>query len=761
MKVCIAEKPSVARELAKVLGAQEKYDGYIQGNGYQITWTFGHFCGLYEPNEYFPHWKRWDLNSLPMLPKKFETKVINDQGVQKQFGIIKKLCENATEVINCGDAGQEGELIQRWVLKQAGFEGKVRRLWISSLTNEAIKEGFKNLQDAESFDNLYYAGSSRAIGDWLLGINATRLYTLKYGRDRQVLSIGRVQTPTLAMIVNRFLEIENFISKPFWEIQTQYRETTFYSEKGKFTIKEEAEKIASEIKLHPLSILSADKKNGKELPPRLFDLTSLQVECNKKYGFSADQTLKLIQSLYEKKVVTYPRVDTTYLPNDMYPKIEGILKNLLDYRDLISPLLGKKIRKSKKVFDDKKITDHHAIIPTGEQTHLQPLEHQVYEVICKRFIANFYPDCLVANTLVKAQVNKHKFKATGKVITDMGWRVVYTSEKKKSTNKDKEQIMPAFVVGESGNHFPSLLEKKTNPPKQFTEATLLRSMEMAGKNIEDEELRDAMKENGIGRPSTRAGIIETLFRRQYIKRNKKQILPTQMGVELISLIENDLLLSPELTGKWEKQLREIEAGSFSAGTFIKNMKKMVDDLVFEVRMSSHSARLSQRMNDAKKAKKQNAKVLIGKSCPACENGKMIKGKSGYGCNQWKNGCKFVIPFEFMGKKVSENQWIRLLDKNETTLLKGFKQGTEKVDGKVVLDEYKKLQFFPKENQATKENTCPKCHKGTLLKGKTAYGCSQWKQGCDFSFEFDKIRALANGQQLTKELVLEIIAKNSN
>jgi DNA topoisomerase-3 len=737
MKVCIAEKPSVAKEIAKIIGANKRYDGYFEGNGYQVTWTFGHFCTLYEPEKYHGHWKRWDLNSLPMLPKKFYTHVLDDKGIQKQYLCIKNLLSKADEVINCGDAGQEGELIQRWVINETGYSGKITRLWISSLTNEAIEDGFKNLRTSEEFDNLYYAGFSRAIGDWLLGINATRLFTLMYAKEKQVLSIGRVQTPTLAMIVERFLEIENFVSKPYWEIQTLYRDTPFQLVKGKFNTEEKGSAVIEVLKQHPFKIVDVEKKKGKEAPPRLFDLTSLQVECNKKYGFTADQTLKLIQGLYEKKVVTYPRVDTTYLPTDMYPKIGGILKRLSNYQALTQPLLGNKIRKSKKVFDDKKITDHHAIIPTGEQIHLQPLEFQVYDTIVKRFISVFYEDCIFAQTIVKGKVEKYDFKTTGKIILEKGWRKVYEAETptKKST---EDKTLPPFEKDEEGEHNPELIQKKTNPPKHFTEATLLRSMETAGKNIDDDELRDALKENGIGRPSTRASIIETLFKRKYIKRNKKQILPTAMGVQLIDLIDHQLLKSAELTGKWEKQLREIEAGDFRAQQFIHNMKKMVDDLVLEVRMNRKTIRLSERMNSKSTKPEKPKQTVLGQACPKCSNGSLILGKTSYGCNQWKAGCTFRLPFTFLGKKISENQWLRLLQKGETVKMKGFTVEGEKQEGKIALNEQKGVQFFPSEQVATpiKEgDSCPTCKKGTIIKGKTAFGCSEWKSGCGFRENF--------------------------
>ena len=581
MKVCIAEKPSVAREIAIVLGANTKCDGYYKGNGYAVTYTFGHLCTLFEPNDYRAHWKSWDLNNLPMLPEKFKTKVVDNTGIRKQFNIVKSLLDKATLVINCGDAGQEGELIQRWVIRQADYRGEVKRLWISSLTTEAIKEGFDNLKASKDYDNLYYAGFSRAIGDWLLGMNATRLYTVKYGGYKQMLSVGRVQTPTLAMVVNRFKEIENFKPQPYWELQTLYRDTLFSYKDGRFLKMEEGEILADKVKKSDFEIISIAKKKGKEYAPKLFDLTGLQVYCNTKFGFSADDTLKIVQKLYEQKVVTYPRVDTTFLPNDVYPKIHGILQKLTNYQKLTATLLGKKIKKSTKVFNDKKVTDHHAIIPTGVQINLQYNQQQLYDIIAKRFIAVFYDDCDVSNTTVIGKADTVKFKTTGKEILSKGWRIVFDNPKAKDTKE--KGILPTFKKGEKGPHKPSFLEKQTKPPNQFTEATLLRAMETAGKQVDDDEMREIMKENGIGRPSTRANIIETLFKRKYIVRNKRQLLPTSTGIQLISIIKNEILKSAELTGSWEKQLKKIEKGDFSAGAFVKNMKKMVDHLVYEVR----------------------------------------------------------------------------------------------------------------------------------------------------------------------------------
>ena len=766
MKVCIAEKPSVAREIANILGANTKRDGYYEGNGYAVTYTFGHLCTLLEPKDYKPHWKSWDLNNLPMLPERFDTKVTSNEGIKKQFNIVKSLFDKAAVVINCGDAGTEGELIQRWVINQCGYKGEVQRLWISSLTEEAIKEGFKNLKPAEQYDNLYYAGFSRAIGDWLLGLNATRLYTVKYGGYKQVLSVGRVQTPTLAMLVNRFVEIQNFKPQPYWELQTTYRNTLFNYEDGRFLKQEDGQVLANKVKESDFEIVSVTKKKGKEYAPKLFDLTGLQVYCNNKFGFSADETLKIVQKLYEMKVVTYPRVDTTFLPNDVYPKIAGILSKLTNYSALTQPLLGDKIKKSKRVFDDKKVTDHHAIIPTGIQGNLQYNQQQVYDIITRRFIGVFYPDSDVSNTSVIGKAADVPFKTTGKEILTKGWRVAFETEESKIKKELNEQMtLPAFVKGEKGTHEPSFLEKETKPPRNFTEASLLRAMETAGKQVDDGEMRELMKENGIGRPSTRASIIETLFRRKYIERKKKLVLPTETGIALINLIDNELLKSAELTGRWEKRLKEIERGEFNAGTFINNMKKMVDELVYEVRANKTSKRISAvssietKQSVQTKTKTKSKKEVVGKTCPKCKKGSLIKGSTAFGCSEYKNNCDLKIPFEIYGKKVSENQIIRLVDKGCTTNLKGFTTDSGKVEGLIRFDENFSLKLEPKkviEKQSDKI-TCPKCKKGTILKGKTAYGCSDYKTGCDFIFTFDTIKKIANGKPLTKELVLKIIS----
>ena len=583
MKLCIAEKPSVASEIARVLGATQRHDGYFEGNGYRVTFTFGHLCSLQEPHDYKPHWKSWNLNNLPMLPEKFRTKVVSNPGIEKQFGIIRKLLKQTTEVINCGDAGMEGELIQRWVLNEGGYQGVIKRLWISSLTAEAIREGFDSLRPSSEFDNLYFAGYSRAIGDWLLGMNATRLYTVTYAQQKQVLSVGRVQTPTLAMIVERYLSIRDFKPSPYWVLQTTYKDVVFQCEEGRFERQEEGEALFSKVEKSPFEIISVVKKNGLEYAPRLFDLTGLQVHCNKKFGFTAEETLKLAQSLYEKKLITYPRVDTTFLPDDLYPKIPGILAKLSSYSRLTEVLLGKKIRKTKRIFQNKKVTDHHAIIPTGVENGMSERELRVYDSIVRRFIASFYPDCKVANTVVKGMADRVSFRTSGKMVLDAGWRVVFESEGKAANTESEKNVLPSFSKGEAGAHQPSFLQKETKPPRHFTEASLLRAMETAGKQVDNEEMRELMKANGIGRPSTRANIIETLFKRNYIRRNKKQILPTDTGLHLISIIDNKLLKSPELTGIWEKKLREIENGDFTPGRFVSGMKRMVDQLVYEVR----------------------------------------------------------------------------------------------------------------------------------------------------------------------------------
>ena len=668
MKVCIAEKPSVAREIAEVLGATKKMDGYIEGNGYQVTWTFGHLCTLKEPHDYTPEWKRWALSYLPMVPPRFGIKLIPNPTYEQQFKIIESLMQNAEMIINCGDAGQEGELIQRWVMQKAGAKCPVYRLWISSLTEEAIREGFQQLKEQSEFNRLYEAGLSRAIGDWLLGMNATRLYTLRYGQNRQILSIGRVQTPTLALIVNRQNEIENFKPEPYWELKTLYRGVTFSATKGKFTRKEEGEAFLETVRNADFTVTDVSEKKGKEYALRLFDLTSLQVECNKKFAFTADETLKLIQSLYEKKVTTYPRVDTTFLSDDIYPKVPATLNGLADYAELTAPLKGIKLPKSKRVFDNSKVTDHHAIIPTGVAArNLTENERKVYDLVARRFIAVFYPDCEISTTTVLGKVDKVEFKATGKQILKPGWRVVFGAEQKDTETEspsDEEGVLPEFVKGESGPHQPILKETWTTPPKPYTEATLLRAMETAGKLVDNDELRDALKENGIGRPSTRAAIIETLFKRNYIRKERKNLFPTATGKELIGIIQEELLKSAELTGLWEKKLRQIEKGTYEARTFLEELKQMVNQIVLNVlsdqtgrsitieqKAEPEKAEPNKKTKKERKPRKKTAKPI----CPLCKKGSILRGKTAYGCSEYKNGCTFRLDYATYGADLSDEQ----------------------------------------------------------------------------------------------------------
>ena len=631
MIVCVAEKPSVGQYIAKVLGANTRHDGYFEGNGYQVTWTFGHLCALLDPNEYNEAWKAWNLSSLPMIPERFGIKVTEDKGVQKQFNIIKSLIEQADEVINCGDAGQEGELIQRWVYQKAGCKCPVKRLWVSSLTEEAIAEGFRQLKDQSNYQLLYEAGLMRAIGDWLLGMNATRAYTLRYaqgyGKNRQVLSIGRVQTPTLALVVKRQAEIEHFVPKTYWELKTKYRDTLFSAQlpaeedEYAITTQEYGQQLVDSIKDLPLTITSVTKKKGNEYAPRLFDLTSLQVECNKKYSFSADQTLKLIQSLYEKRITTYPRVDTTFLSEDIYPKVPATLNGIKDYYPQVAPLIGAKLPKSKRVFDNKKVTDHHAIIPTGQRpNNLTEEERKVFDLVALRFIAAFYPDCEVSNTTVLAKAGEIDFKVTGREVIKPGWREVFG--KQTDDSEDAEQkTLPTFTEGESGPHTPELQEKTTQPPKYYTEATLLRAMETAGKMVDNDELRDALKENGIGRPSTRAAIIEKLYQRKYIVLKGKQVHATDLGIDLIRKIISPLLKSAELTGLWEKKLREIERGEYTAQQFLDELKTMTTEVVREIKSNK-----------------------AGMLCPVCRQGTIIRGNTRYGCSRWREGCTYAEAF---------------------------------------------------------------------------------------------------------------------
>lgn len=688
MIVCIAEKPSVAKDIARILGATNAHNGYMEGNGYQVTWTFGHLCTLKEPNDYTDLWKHWSLSALPMIPPRFGIKLIDDDGIKRQFAVIEKLMQSADSIVNCGDAGQEGELIQRWVMQKAGAKCPVKRLWISSMTDEAIREGFSQLKDQSEYQPLYIAGLSRAIGDWLLGMNATRLYTLKYGQNRQVLSIGRVQTPTLALIVNRQKEIDSFEPEPYWVLATVYRDTTFTATKGKFTTKEEGEAAFSTIADKPFTVTAVQKKNGTEAPPRLFDLTSLQVECNRKFSYSAETTLKIIQGLYERKLTTYPRVDTQYLSDDIYPKCPSILSGISkQYGPLMQPLMGKKLTKSKRVFDTSKVTDHHAIIPTGvPATSLTDLERNVYDLIARRFIAVFYPDCKFSTTTVLGNVEDIEFKVSGKEILSPGWRAVYaqptsqtatptpntTSEDDDHNKGDEERTLPTFVKGESGPHTPTLSEKWTTPPKYYTEATLLRAMETAGKFVEDETLRAALKENGIGRPSSRAGIIETLFKRHYIRRERKNLVATATGIELIDIIHEELLKSCELTGIWEKRLRDIEHKKDDAADFINGLKQQVTEIVNDVLRDNTNRRVTILTDEDLKKKKKTTKKktttakadnkkadapqptppdstsaddsIIGTTCPICGKGTIIKGKTAYGCSNWRNGCTYRVDF---------------------------------------------------------------------------------------------------------------------
>ena len=690
MIVCIAEKPSVAKDIARILGATNSHQGYMEGNGYQVTWTFGHLCTLKEPNDYTDMWKHWSLASLPMIPPRFGIKLIDDDGIKRQFAVIERLMQAADGIVNCGDAGQEGELIQRWVMQKAGAKCPVKRLWISSMTDEAIREGFASLKDQNEYQPLYIAGLSRAIGDWLLGMNATRLYTLKYGQNRQVLSIGRVQTPTLALIVNRQKEIDTFEPEPYWVLATVYRDTTFTATKGKFTTKEEGEAAFATIADKPFTVTDVQKKNGTEPAPRLFDLTSLQVECNRKFSYSAEMTLKLIQGLYERKLTTYPRVDTQYLSDDIYPKCPNILSGISkQYGELMQPLMGKKLPKSKRVFDTSKVTDHHAIIPTGvPATSLTDMERNVYDLIARRFIAVFYPDCKFSTTTVFGKVEDVEFKVSGKEILSPGWREVYAQPGNGNNNQqqnndddekkgDEERTLPAFVKGESGPHIPTLSEKWTTPPKYYTEATLLRAMETAGKFVEDETLRAALKENGIGRPSSRAGIIETLFKRHYIRRERKNLVATATGIELIDIIHEELLKSCELTGIWEKRLRDIEHKKDDAADFINGLKQQVTEIVNDVLRDNSNRRVTTLTEEDLKKKKKTTKKkatpkastttasaatstknstttplvkeaddsIIGTVCPACGKGTIIKGKTAYGCSNWRNGCTYRVNFK--------------------------------------------------------------------------------------------------------------------
>jgi len=678
MKLCIAEKPSVARDIAKVLGATTPKSGYMEGNGYCVTWTFGHLCTLKEPHDYAEHYKSWDLIFLPIIPKNFGIKLIDNNGVEKQFQTIEKLVQECDEVINCGDAGQEGELIQRWVLQKAKCDKPMKRLWISSLTEDSIKEGFENLKPADDYKNLYLAGNARAIGDWLLGINATRLFTKRFGGNKGVLSIGRVQTPTLAMLVQRQKEIDAFTQEEYWELKTKYRDVLFSASIDRLKTLEKAEKGLEYLKQNQFEIVSFEIKEGKEKNPRLFDLTGLQVEANKKYGYSAEKTLSYIQSLYEKKYTTYPRVDTTYLSENLYPKIAGILRSMTIYSEFTATLLTQPIPKTKAVFDDTKVTDHHAIIPTEipPSSNLSREEKLVYDLVARRFIAVFYPECKISKTLGEGQVGTIPFKASGKQILEPGWRIIYAKDKKEEKDekdKDEEQSIPEFVAGEKGDHEPLIHQGKTSPPKPYTEATLLRAMETAGKQVEDEELREMLKNNGIGRPSTRANIIETLFKRKYIEKKRKNLIATQTGIELIDTIEDELLKSPELTGEWESKLRKIEKGEYEANQFKEELIEMVTDLTQKVISGKGKVIIQEEKKEAPKEKKPRVKTEIiweETQCPKCKSNNMMKGKTAVGCSDYK-GCGFKVPFEIFGKKLSEKQLQDLILKSKTSKLKGF------------------------------------------------------------------------------------------
>lgn len=620
MILCITEKPSVGADIAKILGAEVRRDGYFEGPEYCVTWTFGHLCELKDPSDYTPDWKRWSLSALPMIPPRFGIKLKDDKGIQHQFEVIERLIKRCDKVINCGDAGQEGELIQRWVMQKAGCDKPVERLWISSLTDESIREGFGHLRPEKELEPLYIAGLCRAIGDWILGINATRLYTLKYAdrsnnENRNILSVGRVQTPTLALVVNRQKEIENFVPTTTYELRTKYRDVVFTSNVKAFNTEEEGQTKLAEAAESEFEVTGVSKKKAKEAPPKLFDLTSLQVEANKKYGLSADETLKTIQALYEKKLTTYPRVDTTYLTDDMYPKCGPILNALTPYQQILQHIRGKKLKKSTKVFDNSKVTDHHAIIPTGQPAQmLSKPEWQVYDLIAKRFIAVFFPDCVYDQTQIKGKAGKIEFKASGKRIDQPGWRQVYeqesagVSEPKAEKEDDREQAtLPDFKEGERGPHKPFLGKKTTTPPSYYTEGTLLKAMETAGASVDDEELREALKANGIGRPSTRAAIIEILYKRGYIRKQGKSLRATEAGIDLIGLIREELLKSAKLTGIWEGRLRAIERGDYSAPEFIEQLKAMINQITLSVLRDPSNRRITQVIEEEKKTKKKASK----------------------------------------------------------------------------------------------------------------------------------------------------------
>ena len=798
MKVCIAEKPSVAREIASVIGANRRMEGYFEGNGYQVTWTFGHFCQLKEPEDYRPEWKRWSIHDLPMLPDNFGIKLMRrDDGVVRQFSIIKDLLSKADEVINCGDAGQEGEVIQRWVLTEARYRKPFKRLWISSLTEEAIRQGFQNLREGSEFDRLYQAGKSRAVGDWLLGLNATRLFTLKYAPGRgQVLSLGRVQTPTLALLVDRYHEIQNFRPEPYWVLRTSYRDTVFshvappkkgkadddepdglvdqrarLKARGYFVSEEEATAALAAVTGAPLTITGVEIRKGYEAPPALFDLTSLQVQCNNQLGLSAEDTLRTVQSLYEKKAVSYPRVDTTFLPDDQYPKIAGILRGLSAYSGLTAPLLAAKIRKSAKVFNNNKVTDHHAIIPTGASAGgLGGQEQSVYDIIVRRFLAAFYPDCEVSNTTVTADVAGLTFRVRGRQILSPGWRVVYGDpEKQQAPGAPKapgeadgddvvSTVLPAFIKDETGPHAPRLDQKVTQPPREYSEAMLLRGMETAGRNIDDDELRQAMKENGIGRPSTRANIIETLFKRGYVRREKKRLVPTPTGVELIGLIRNPTLKSAELTGQWERKLRQIEGGDLQPDQFLNELKSLVREVVQEVKNDGSRRLISDPTPDSaltfagrgsSPAPAKNQQPTTNNqqpsglgACPQCQAGHVLRGKTAFGCSRFREGCQFRLPLAVGGKKLTDKQVGLLLAKGRTPVIKGYldDQG-QKFDAAVRLDARHQPELVraaastPTTATDPGQIPCPVCRLGTMLRGNTAWGCSRFREDCQFRAPF--------------------------
>lgn len=726
MIVCIAEKPSVAKDIAQIIGALQPKNGFYEGNGYQVTWTFGHLCELKAPGDYTDAWKKWSFTALPMIPPRFGIKLKDDEGIVKQFQVIKTIMSKAEYIINCGDAGQEGELIQRWVMQKAGVKCPVKRLWISSMTDEAIREGFQKLKPQQDYQNLYMAGLSRAIGDWLLGMNCTRLYSLKYGGNGQVLSIGRVQTPTLALIVRRFEEILNFKPEPYWVLSTIYREVPFQATKGKFISKDEALNALEVVRNESFEITSVAVKDGTEAPPKLYDLTSLQVDCNKKFGFSADLTLNLIQGLYEKKYTTYPRVDTTFLSDDIFPQCPAILKGLRGYEQLTESLLTNKLLKRKKVFDSSKVTDHHAIIPTGQPAvYLSDMEKKVYDLIARAFIAVFYRDCEFQQTTVLGQAGNVEFKATGKRILKPGWRVVYpknvnteSNENEQKGQDNKELNLPPFVKGESGPHVPQLVEKMTQPPAYYTEATLLRAMETAGKTVDNEELREAMKENGIGRPSTRAAIIETLFKRKYIKRDKKRIIPTVTGVQLIHIINEELLKSAELTGLWEKKLREIEKGKYDVTLFIDELKQMVAAIVHNVMMDNSNRKIDSAPEDreSKQKKEKNTQARKNNGGNNSVAGFQPRAKNTKKKTEGKNQNNNKVALNTDDKGINTNNGSQ---NNETTTLANDSNST---GYQAVNDEWVGLK-------------CPVCGIGHIIKGRTAFGCSRWNEGCDFKRPF--------------------------